>query len=375
MSGIPENIMEEYGIPEFGATQETAPSNDKPLSDFYNSSDEALENRVNSVFGAPQQVQSNQPDPNTTSPNPAQPAITPDKSNQPPAGSVDPVKLFAENSPKAFFNAEGGLDGAKINDYYLTNGKSFMKYVDNPAFSNPNVAKPTATVEAPDPVKEYNEKLDYFNRNYQSLVAERIAAGASHEQVLQETANYHAQLVSELQQKQALRAEIDLKLKELSPELEQSRERNIASTINRNIVELSSGLNGLINGLSGEQVLNQFMLNNNYGGQEITRLFNRDNPGHEKLSPEEHKALEQKWFRNFQTDIGEMARVAEYGRLRWQVENMKSIFEYSQQIGANKVKAQMEAGMGAVSSINGQQNIQQASGPLSQFFGVPDSVN
>jgi hypothetical protein len=374
MNGIPNDIKEEYGIPEVGATQD-APATEKPLSDFYNSSDEALDNRVNSVFGAAQPQPSNQPKPEETAPNPTQTATAPDPSNQPKSENVDPVKLFAENSPKAFFNAEGGLDDGKIKDYFLTNGKSFMKYVDNPAFTNPNVAKPTAIVEKPDPVKEYNEKLDYFTKNYQTLVSERMTQGATHEQIVQETNDYYALLKGELDQKQAMRAQIDEQLKNLSPELEQSRESNITSAINRNIVELSSGLNGLINGLSGEQVLNQFVLNNQYGGKEISRLFNKDNPGADKLTPEEHSKLTAKWFRGFQSDIGEMARVAEYGRLKWQVENMKEVFAYSQQIGAQKVKSQMEAGMGAVSSINSQTPQAAENGPLAKFFGTADSVN
>lgn len=341
-----------------------------------------INSRIEQVFGNAQPAQGTQPAENAqpqqvsnpqTIPQPAQqPGQQPALSVQPKPVETDPVKLFAEASPKAFFTSTGDLDTAKINDYFLTNGKSFMKIAESSPIDFP--APVMSTIESKvDPQKEYNDKLSYMAEHLEEEVAARRAAGVSEDQINAEITAYYAQARSELKAKQDLRAAIVEETKRLAPELEQARQDRITALISKNISDLSQGLDGLVQGLSGHQILNQFMLDPKYGGSEVDRMFLRDNPGADKLDVTKRSELAKNWFQTFQQDRRAMAHVAEFGRLRWMVENFKPILEHAQSVGAGKVGIANEAFVGAPSKhINNPVSNQKNS--FDSFFGV-DSVN
>ncbi len=350
-----------------------------------------INERVQQVFGDAAPAPSPQPSPQAQSQpaappqNPPAPQQPPKPGQQPPAPSpqpspqaeIDPVKVFAEASPKAFFTQTGDLDSAKINDFFLTNGKSFMKFADAPPVETSAPATPT---DRPDPLKEYNEKLSWMAEHMGEEVAGRIKEGATHEQVMQEVQEYYAGLRTELKTRLDLRKAIEEETKKLAPELESARQDRINAAINRNIYELSQNCEGLVTGLTGAQVLNQFLLDPKYGGNEIDRQFLREHPEAKKLDlkkPEDaakHAELSQKWFKDFQQDRRAMAHVAEFGRLRWMfAECLKPMLEHAQKVGAQKVANASEAAIGAPSRIANPPSPGKKD-DFDTFFGL-DAVN
>lgn len=335
---------------------------------------------VMQVFGDAKPDQSAQPaaqaDPSKA--DPSQQQQPPAPGQQPPAQSAqpaakvetDPAKVFAESSPKAFFTPTGELDSAKINDYYLTNGKSFMKFAD----TGTQEAEPTKSpTETTDPMKEYNDQLNYMAEHLGEEIANRKQAGATDEQIVSELVSYYSNARGELKKRQDIRKAIEESTKNLAPELEAARRDRIKASVDRNIAELSAGVEGLVPGLTGYQILNQFLLDPKYGGAEVDRMFMRDNPGANAMKPEDRNAAAKKWFGEFQQDRKAMAHVAEFGRLRWMVENFKPILEHAQKVGAQKVANQGEAGVGSPSKITNQPS-QGQKNALDAWFGV-DSVN
>ena len=375
-------LMQEFGIQQNTTAPAESVGINHPSGGIVD-----LNSRVEQVFGTADPTPSAQPNgqqpPNPANPqNPPAPQQTPPQGQQPPASAqppapaTDPGKAFAEGSPKAFFTQTGDLDSAKINDFFLTNGKSFMKLAETSPIDTP---KQTAPVERADPLKEYNEKLAYMAEHLDQEIAKRQSEGATPEQINQEIREYYAGLRAELKTRKDLRKAIEEQTQNLAPELEQARQDRVNAAISRNVMELSQGLENLVQGLTGQQVLNQFMLDPKYGGLEIDRQYKLANPEANNLDlrkPEDaakNTELSKKWFREFQQDRRAMAHVAEFGRLRWMVENFKPILEHAQKVGAQKVANGNEAAIGAPSKIvnpplPGQKN------DFDKFFGV-DSVN
>jgi hypothetical protein len=162
----------------------------------------------------------------------------------------------------------------------------------------------------------------------------------------------------------------------MQPEIEEARNNRIEAAINRNVTEFSKEVEGLVPGMNGQQILNQFILAPKYGGSELDRMFAKDHPEAKGLPEAERVKVTQEWFRNFQTDRAAMAHVAEFGRLRWQVEQFKPILEHAQMIGAGKVANSREAGIGRPSPVlNGQRAVSGNSKMENFFSSGYDSVN
>ena len=365
-----QEILNEFGLPDPSNFQSEAEKGGTtaPPAEAPENIDTSMESRLDDLFGP----QGTQPAPVAPVDPAAKPSEkpNPDTSAKPVTAEVDPSKLFAEASPKAFFSESGDLNTAKINDYYLTNGKSFMKYVENaPA---PEAVAPVDT--KPDPEKEYREKVAQVTDNIEAILVDQINKGFTPEQTLQNIAEHFKGLKNEYQQRLDVKTAIEAEAKRFAPEFEKSKQSERLAAINRNVAELSSGLNDLIPGMNGMQVLNQLMLVPKYGGAEIDRLFLRDNPGALKLAPEEKDKVAKEWFAKFQANKSEMAHVAEFGRLRYLVDNFKPILEHAQQVGAQKVINKGEAEIGKPSNLVKFQKPNGQPSEVDKFFGV-DSVN
>jgi hypothetical protein len=365
-----QEIMTEFGIPDPSNFQSEAEKsgNPAPAAETPENIDTSMESRLDELFGP----KGTQPAPVA----PVEPAVKPaeqpkpDTSVKPVAAEVDPAKLFAEASPKAFFSESGDLNTAKINDYYLTNGKSFMKYVENA----PVVEPVQAEAAKPDPEKEYREEISAVTDNIEAIMVDQLNKGFTEAQTLQNLVDHIKGIKGKFQQRIDVKTAIEAETKRFAPQFEQAKKAEQLSMISRNVAELSSGLNDLIPGMNGMQVLNQFTLNPKYGGAEIDRLFLRDNPGALKLAPEEKDKVTKEWFMKFQANKSEMAHVAEFGRLRYLVDNFKPILEHAQQVGAAKVINKGEAEIGKPSNLVKFQKPQGQQSEVDKFFGV-DSVN
>jgi hypothetical protein len=126
--------------------------------------------------------------------------------------------------------------------------------------------------------------------------------------------------------------------------------------------------------MHGRQILNQIILNDKYGGTELKRQFEKAHPEASGLPEADKNALVKKWFDDFQADKAAMAHVAEYGRMRWQIEQFPALLEYAQGVGASKAANSREAAGRGVSSIQSPSSAPRALSATEQFFGI-DSVN
>jgi hypothetical protein len=167
---IPEEILSEFNIP----SPNSQPDGDGEPVDLGDITDGGIDARLESLWGDKSQQQQpaqQTPAQQQTAPKTAD-GSQPAQGQQPAANAViDPVKQFEDASSKAFFTDSGDVDSQKINDYYLTNGKSFMKYA-TPDTSAPVVSAPAAP-EKVDPVKEYNEKVSWVAEKRQSQRKQR----------------------------------------------------------------------------------------------------------------------------------------------------------------------------------------------------------
>jgi len=342
MSELNTSVAVEGGSSQGTATAPTQPS--QPISD---------EQRLNDVWSNPDPGKSTQTQPEgqgqtqDKGQTQGQPAATDTKGVQPQKTETDPRKIFADASPKAFFNEAGDLDSSKVNDFFFSNGKSLLNF----APSTPIETVEEKPKEKVDPEKKYHDDLSAFSENIASEIERRKKEGATAEEILSEIQVYHDGLRSSYKTSLDLKAAIDERASALDSEFNDIREARVKSTIDRNVTELSQQFDGMVNGMTGMQVLNQFILDPKYGGPEIDRQLLKDNPGYEKLSPEKKNETIQKWFRSFQQDRKAMAHVAEFGRLRWLVQNFKPILEHAQRVGAGRMVNSIEAGRRGVSTI------------------------
>lgn len=373
-----QDIYSDFGIPDPAQAQAQAPVNNQPapVSDSSNqamNTDQSIENRVDELFGQTSQ-KSAQPQDAAQTAQPqqtVQPGTQPAQSTQ-PKQEIDPVKLFAEASPKAFFSESGELDSAKLNDYYLTNSKSFMKFVTDKPITEIAVEKP---VEKPDPNKEYAAKVAEITDDYAAVVEAERAKGFTDTQIQERIHAYFNDLKNKRDNQLAVKREIEEQTKSFAPEIEQSRRDKLAAKVAENITEFSAQLEGLVNGLSGKQVLNMFVLDPKYGGKLLDKLIQKDIPGFAAMKPEDRVPAAKEWFEKFQANKDDLAHVAEFGRLRWQVDNFKGILEHAQNIGASKAQMKLEGELGKPSNIvNFNKNARTAS-PVDVFMGISDSVN
>lgn len=377
---IPESIMQEFGIPEPGsvAVKQDTPDNAAPALDLSDTSDESLEARIQRLTAMDDDkgAQPNaQPAPaSNAAQQPPNPAAAP---GQQPAAATDPAKAFAEASGKAFFSDTGELNTQKINDFYLTNGKSFLKYAEQSAAVATEAQPPLQDKAAAiDPEKEYTTKVAWVAENFGVILEDQKKRGFDDATALVNIQQYLTGLISEKATRAELKKTIEEEAKRFAPEFEAARQARIESAINRNVTELSEPLKDLIPGIDGRQALNQLLLTPQYGGATLDWMFRKENPGCEKLPEKERNETARTWFNKFQQDKQAMAFVAEFGRLRWMAENFKPILEHAQKVGAAKVANAAEAGQGAPSGIVQPQKHAPGNSQMEQFFNNGmDSVN
>jgi len=394
---ITEDIATAFGVDNMGSAAGDAVAQPgqpgasvEPSLDLLDTSDESMDARIARLeaWGKEQtgtQQGSDQQKPNAASQQAAAQQATADAGKSAAGGAPgqqqatqpapDPVKAFDEASQKAFLSDSGELDTAKINDFYLTNGKSILKYAVNapaPVGSAPDFTDKVATI---DPEKEYSEKVADVAANFGAILEDQAKRGFTGDQALANIRQYLADLTRDRDARLEMKKTIAEEAKRFAPDFEEARQARITAAIDRNTAELSSGLNGLIPGLDGRQVLNQFILNKKYGGEYVNHLFAKAHPEAAKLPEAQRVTVAEKWFDEFQQNRAEMAYVAEFGRLRWMAENMKPILEHAQRVGAAKVQNGREALGIAPSGIT---TPRKASGisPTEQFlYGGADTVN
>lgn len=388
--------LESLGIPNpdtFGQSS----GDDQTTQDSINNSTDpqsiSVESRLDSIFGNREQTsnqQSQQPENknqgDATQQKQTQPQQTtagqqqaqtqqPTTSNQQPAGQTQPQQLtpelFADASKKTFIGDDGQLNTQKVNDYFLTGKNSLLS---QPIVSETVTEAPKSEVTEVDPVQDYQKAVSEIYNNMPQLLDELQKKGMSIEQGYQAIKEHVSNLAVQRDMKASAIAEVKKYSAEFAKELAESRENKITAQIHRNVTELARPLDGLVPGVPGEQVLNQFILSPKYGGQYLDKLFRDQNPGYKNLKPEELKETSSKWFRKFQSDPEAMAMVAEFGRARWLVEQLPAIMQHGQQIGAQKAANAHETRMGGPTNMQGQQMSSGYSQRTNQFLGI-DSVN
>ena len=374
ITGIPEDLMSDFGLPTPGQktdTEETFRPGDI--------SQGGLDNRLEQLAKFNAQPQSTQPGAQQQ-----QPAQQSQQAGAPVANAqqtqpqqqqapVDPVKAFEDGAKKAFFAENGEPDAQKITDYFLTNGRSFLK------LSGAQQPQQTEAV-APEPAKvdpkaEYTEKATWVADNFESIIEDQRKRGFDEAQAIQNVNAYLANLRAERDRKNELRDAIQAEAKQLAPEIEENRRNKQSAQIDRNVTEFAANLEGLIPGLTGAQALNHIILNPEYGGKLLDRMFMKEVPGVAKMDDGQRKEAAAKWFREFQCDREAMAHVAEFGRLKLQAMQTAALLQHAQLIGAGKVQNAAEAGRGKQSALTNTPGTVRGAGRVGEFLGIVDTVN
>ena len=287
-----------------------------------------------------------------------------------PAEGDKPVE-FEEASKQAFLTAEGTLDSDKLNGQFLEKGKSFIQMMSQPA-QMPKDATTPKTGEVADPHQKFNESVTGVSSNLTSLIAQDKEQGFTPEQTLQRLQNTLSGFVQERDSALAIATEREGLHSEYRNELEGVRMQRIEADASKNFSELADGLDNLIPGQSATDTLNKFILSPQYGGRLVDAFFKRDNPDFANVPEADRKAMTDKWLTKFQANKQEFAVAASFGRAMWLQEQLPTILQHAQQMGAQKRTVESEAVGGGRSEVGRQQPAM--SSKLSGFFGY-DTVN
>jgi hypothetical protein len=366
-----EQILSDFNIPVPGDSgKENVAVMDNTVPRGVN--DSALEQRVNSVLDG--NANSNKQQGQPVAPQaPAQQQTQQQSQQQQPTSNqqqqpVDFAKQFAEGSQKAFFDDSGELNSQKVQDFFLSKGKSILKF-----------EAPVTSAEAPkhdtvlDPEQEYRDNVQKLFVGFRHGVDQLKAQGRTEADIL----NIIAQQLDTYEQSKNSKIEFANARKEheklFEAELSEIRENKLTAKISQNYAELSDGFKGLIPGMEGSQVLDSFVLRPEYGGKLTDYLFRKENPNVDKMPEAERKPVIEKWFKNFQADKQAMSFVAEFGRAQWAIAQLPNILEHAQKVGASKATNVREARIGAPSNITAPQK-SVGNSAVAQFLGY-DSVN
>jgi len=374
ITGIPEDLMSDFGLPTPGQGQTTEDSF-RP-GDI---SQGGLDNRLEQLAKFNAQPQSTQPGTQQQ-----QPAQQPQQAGAPVANAqqpqpqqqqapVDPVKAFEDGAKKAFFAENGEPDAQKINDYFLTNGRSFLKLSGAQQPQQTEAVAPEPAKVDPDAV--YMTAVRWAVDNRTEIIKNELSLGHTIEEAYQNYDIYLANQKAERDRKIELREAIQAEAKQLAPEIEENRRNKQSAKIDRNVTEFAANLEGLIPGLTGAQALNHIILNPEYGGKLLDRMFMKEVPGVAKMDEPQRKEAAAKWFREFQCDREAMAHVAEFGRLKLQASQTAALLQHAQLIGAGKVQNAAEAGRGKQSALTNTPGTVRGAGRVGEFLGIVDTVN
>lgn len=326
----------------------------------------AMEDRVANIF---EQNSEKQPE-EESNPEAQQTQDEQPASEDKPAEGDKPIE-FEEASKQAFLAADGTLDSDKLNGQFLEKGKSFIQMMSQPSQMPKGAATPK-TGEVADPHQKFNESVAGVTSNLTSLIAQDKEHGFTPEQTLQRLQNTLSGFVQERDSALAIAAERDGLHSEYRNELEGVRMQRIEAEASKNFSELAEGLDNLIPGQSATDTLNKFILSPQYGGRLVDAFFKRDNPDFANVPEAERKAMTEKWLTKFQANKQEFAVAASFGRAMWLQEQLPTILQHAQQMGAQKRTVESEAVGGGRSELGKSQPAM--SSKLSGFFGY-DTVN
>jgi hypothetical protein len=269
------------------------------------------------------------------------------KGTQPQPEKVDPQKLFAEAPGKAFFDDKGELNNSKINDFIFSDGKSLLNFGQQTPL---DIVEETKS-EMVDPNVEYHKTISDLSESLPTEISRLRAGGVTDSDILSRILEYTENAAGKRNQAKEMQSAIEQQKKAFASEFQEIREAKIQARIDRNNSELSAKVEGFIPGLDGMQTLTQFLLNNNAGGPLLDKLFLSAHPEALKMAPEKRMEVVRPWFRQFQQDKQMLAFVAEYGMLKTLKRSMKSIIEYAQKHGAQRITNAAEAARAGISSI------------------------
>ena len=374
ITGIPEDLMSDFGLPTPGQKTDTEDSF-RP-GDI---SQGGLDNRLEQLAKFNAQPQSTQPGAQQQ-----QPAQQSQQAGAPVANAqqtqpqqqqapVDPVKAFEDGAKKAFFAENGEPDAQKISDYFLTNGRSFLKLSGAQQPQQTEAVAPEPAKVDPDAV--YMTAVRWAVDNRTEIIKNELSIGRTIEEAYQNYDIYLDNQKAERDRKIELREAIQAEAKQLAPEIEENRRNKQSAQIDRNVTEFAANLEGLIPGLTGAQALNHIILNPEYGGKLLDRMFMKEIPGVAKMNDAQRKEAAAKWFREFQCDREAMAHVAEFGRLKLQATQTAALLQHAQLIGAGKVQNAAEAGRGKQSALTNTPGTARGAGRVGEFLGIVDTVN
>jgi hypothetical protein len=277
---------------------------------------------------------------------------------------------FAKASENALFNDKGVLDTGKITDYFVSKGKSFLKFD-----SHPEEAKPVKSDEKiVDPEKEYVDSVNTVINSWNDVVNDLITnRKMTHEQAVAAIGQHFASLAQQRDAKVEISKTRQKYAADFEAELQTVRDQKITTRIESNTTELAAQCEGLVPNVDGRTALNNFVLGKDFGAPWVDYLFKRDNPGVDKLPEAERSAKVASWFRGFQANRREFALVAEVGKLRWLVGQLPGITEHAKKVGAGLAKGSRETRGGKPSSMVPSRSGKQST--MEQFLGAPlDSV-
>ncbi len=282
---------------------------------------------------------------------------------EPAEKKEDVPDLFADNSKIAFNNEDGSFDSDKIVSNVEERDDFYQKLVFEPVEASNEID----TLNDPDVV--YKENILNIADTFEDVLEEEAGYGHTAEQTLQRLRDHFASQKANRDSVISENKRLDSRLQKYTAPLNAAVEAKIDARIETVTNRISPRFEGLIPGMSGEQVMNKFALDPKLGGQYLKSLFSRENRDMGKLSPEEQKAVTDKWQRGIQTSGQDMAMAAKVGEALWYMENLPNMLKNAVSIGAGKVNTQRSAIGNTPKPNNGTKQAPGMHKDLSGFFG------
>ena len=219
------------------------------------------------------------------------------------------------------------------------------------------------------PEVEYRDNILNIADTFDDILEEEAGFEHTAEQTLQRLKEHFA---SQKANRDSLISEnnrLDSRLQKYTAPLNAAVEAKIDARIETVTNRIAPRFEGLIPGLTGEQTMNKFALDPKLGGQYLKSLFTRENRDLGKKSPEEQKAITDKWQRGIQTSGQDMAMAAKVGEALWYMENLPNMLQQAVSIGAGKQNQQRSAIGSKPKPNNGTKQAANMSPKLAGFFG------
>lgn len=276
----------------------------------------------------------------------------------------DVPDLFAENSKTAFNSEDGSFDSEKLTSHIEEKDSFYDKLVFEPMETSNEIDAEN------DPEVQYRDNILNIADTFEDILEEEAGFEHTAEQTLQRLKEHFAAQKSTRDNLINENKRLDSRLAKHTASLNAAMEQKIDARIETVTNRIAPRFEGLIPGMSGEQVMNKFALDPKLGGQYLKSLFNRENKDLGKMTPEEQKQVTSKWQRAIQTSGKDMAMAAKVGEALWYMENLPNMLQNAVQIGAGRANTQRNATFNSkVKPNNGTKQTTNLHPQLAGFFG------